>query len=59
MTSKIRTKTQNLHDLFQEEFKTTLKYLQEKLKIFKDCELNWTQTSEYIKVGINIMVLMF
>ncbi|XP_053352765.1 E3 ubiquitin-protein ligase TRIM35-like [Clarias gariepinus] len=35
---------------FKVEFKTTLKSLQEKLKIFKDCELNWTQTSEYIKI---------
>ncbi|KAK3543962.1 hypothetical protein QTP70_032185 [Hemibagrus guttatus] len=37
-------------DLFQEELKTALKPLQEKLKIFKDCKLNWSQTAEHIKI---------
>ncbi|KAF4087372.1 hypothetical protein AMELA_G00094930 [Ameiurus melas] len=37
-------------DLFQEELKTALKTLQEKLKIFKDCKLNWSQTAEHIKI---------
>ncbi|MCJ8732253.1 hypothetical protein PDJAM_G00209180 [Pangasius djambal] len=37
-------------DLFQEELKTALKLLQEKLKIFKDCKLNWSQTAEHIKI---------
>ncbi|MCJ8732293.1 hypothetical protein PDJAM_G00209660 [Pangasius djambal] len=33
----------------KEELKTALKSLQEKLKIFKDCKLNWSQTAEHIK----------
>ncbi|MCI4378128.1 hypothetical protein PGIGA_G00212310 [Pangasianodon gigas] len=33
----------------KEELKTALKPLQEKLKIFKDCKLNWSQTAEHIK----------
>ncbi|KAK3569397.1 hypothetical protein QTP86_027937, partial [Hemibagrus guttatus] len=37
-------------DMFQEELKTALKTLQEKLKIFKDCKLNWSQTAEHIKI---------
>ncbi|XP_060786525.1 E3 ubiquitin-protein ligase TRIM39-like [Neoarius graeffei] len=32
------------------ELKTALKPLQEKLKIFTDCKLNWSQTAEYIKI---------
>ncbi|XP_058247329.1 E3 ubiquitin-protein ligase TRIM39-like isoform X2 [Hemibagrus wyckioides] len=35
---------------FKEELKTALKPLQEKLKIFKDCKLNWSQTAEHIKI---------
>ncbi|XP_058257701.1 zinc-binding protein A33-like [Hemibagrus wyckioides] len=34
----------------KEEIKTALKHLQEKLKIFKDCKLNWSQTAEHIKI---------
>ncbi|XP_026803011.3 E3 ubiquitin-protein ligase TRIM35-like [Pangasianodon hypophthalmus] len=34
----------------KEELKTALKPLQEKLKIFKDCKLNWCQTAEHIKI---------
>ncbi|KAI5614631.1 hypothetical protein C0J50_11131, partial [Silurus asotus] len=37
-------------DLFQEKLKTALKLLQEKLKIFEDCKLNWSQTAEHIKI---------
>ncbi|XP_047671030.1 E3 ubiquitin-protein ligase TRIM39-like isoform X2 [Tachysurus fulvidraco] len=33
-----------------EELKTALKPLQEKLKIFTDCKLNWSQTAEHIKI---------
>ncbi|XP_060786515.1 E3 ubiquitin-protein ligase TRIM39-like [Neoarius graeffei] len=33
----------------KEKLKTALKPLQEKLKIFKDCKLNWSQTAEHIK----------
>ncbi|KAM9486212.1 zinc-binding protein A33-like [Clarias gariepinus] len=35
---------------YKEELKTALKPLQDKLKIFKDCKLNWSQTAEYIKI---------
>ncbi|MCJ8732158.1 hypothetical protein PDJAM_G00207680, partial [Pangasius djambal] len=42
----------------KEELKTALKPLQEKLKTFKDCKLNWSQTAEHIKVRINNMVLI-
>ncbi|XP_053531120.1 E3 ubiquitin-protein ligase TRIM35 [Ictalurus punctatus] len=34
----------------KEELKTALKPLQEKLKIFKDCKLHWSQTAEHIKI---------
>ncbi|XP_047670684.1 zinc-binding protein A33-like [Tachysurus fulvidraco] len=34
----------------KEELKTALKPLQEKLKIFTDCKLNWSQTAEHIKI---------
>ncbi|KAM9487314.1 E3 ubiquitin-protein ligase TRIM35-like [Clarias gariepinus] len=34
----------------KEELKTALKPLQEKLKIFNDCKLNWSQTAEHIKI---------
>ncbi|XP_060785191.1 nuclear factor 7, brain-like [Neoarius graeffei] len=34
----------------KEKLKTALKPLQEKLKIFKDCKLNWSQTVEHIKI---------
>ncbi|KAK3568971.1 hypothetical protein QTP86_021382, partial [Hemibagrus guttatus] len=34
----------------KEELKTALKPLQETLKIFKDCKLNWSQTAEHIKI---------
>ncbi|KAK2850357.1 hypothetical protein Q7C36_009140 [Tachysurus vachellii] len=34
----------------KEELKTALKPLQEKIKIFTDCKLNWSQTAEHIKV---------
>ncbi|XP_017325503.1 E3 ubiquitin-protein ligase TRIM35 isoform X1 [Ictalurus punctatus] len=34
----------------KEELKTALKLLQEKLKIFKDCNLNWSRTAEHIKI---------
>ncbi|XP_058248614.1 zinc-binding protein A33-like [Hemibagrus wyckioides] len=34
----------------KEEIKTALKPLKEKLKIFKDCKLNWSQTAEHIKI---------
>ncbi|XP_060784893.1 E3 ubiquitin-protein ligase TRIM35-like [Neoarius graeffei] len=34
----------------KEKLKTALKPLQEKLKIFKDCKLNWSQTAEYIMI---------
>ncbi|KAF5899639.1 tripartite motif-containing protein 35-like, partial [Clarias magur] len=33
-----------------EELKTALKPLQEKLKIFTECKLNWSQTAEFIKI---------
>ncbi|KAF5899620.1 tripartite motif-containing protein 35-like, partial [Clarias magur] len=33
-----------------EELKTALKPLQEKLKIFEDFKLNWSQTAEHIKI---------
>ncbi|XP_060784639.1 E3 ubiquitin-protein ligase TRIM35-like [Neoarius graeffei] len=32
------------------ELKTAMKHLQEKLKIFTDCKLNWSQTAEHIKL---------
>ncbi|XP_017324581.1 zinc-binding protein A33 [Ictalurus punctatus] len=35
---------------FKEELKTALKPLQEKLKIFKDCNLNWSQSADHIKI---------
>ncbi|XP_060784620.1 E3 ubiquitin-protein ligase TRIM39-like [Neoarius graeffei] len=34
----------------KEMLKTAVKPLQEKLKIFKDCKLNWSQTAEHIKI---------
>ncbi|XP_060784651.1 zinc-binding protein A33-like [Neoarius graeffei] len=34
----------------KEELQTALKPLQEKLKIFQDCKLNWSQTAEHIKI---------
>ncbi|XP_060784634.1 E3 ubiquitin-protein ligase TRIM39-like [Neoarius graeffei] len=34
----------------KEKLKTALKPLQEKLKVFKDCKLNWSQTAEHIKI---------
>ncbi|XP_060731900.1 zinc-binding protein A33-like [Tachysurus vachellii] len=34
----------------KEELKTALKPLQEKLKIFTDCKLNWSQTAEHLKI---------
>ncbi|XP_047671226.1 nuclear factor 7, brain-like [Tachysurus fulvidraco] len=34
----------------KEKLKTALKPLQEKLKIFTDCKLNWSQTAEHIKI---------
>ncbi|XP_053353042.1 zinc-binding protein A33-like [Clarias gariepinus] len=34
----------------KEKLKTALKPLKEKLKIFEDCELNWSQTAEHIKI---------
>ncbi|KAI5611819.1 tripartite motif-containing protein 35-like [Silurus asotus] len=34
----------------KEKLKTALKPLQEKLKIFEDCKLNWSQTAEHIKI---------
>ncbi|XP_060784618.1 E3 ubiquitin-protein ligase TRIM39-like [Neoarius graeffei] len=34
----------------KEKLKTALKPLQEKLKIFKDCKLNWSQTAKHIKI---------
>ncbi|KAG7331555.1 hypothetical protein KOW79_005524 [Hemibagrus wyckioides] len=34
----------------KKELKTALKPLQEQLKIFKDCKLNWSQTAEHIKI---------
>ncbi|XP_053352079.1 zinc-binding protein A33-like [Clarias gariepinus] len=34
----------------KEKLKTALKPLQEKLKIFNDCKLNWSQTAEHIKI---------
>ncbi|XP_060731920.1 E3 ubiquitin-protein ligase TRIM35-like [Tachysurus vachellii] len=34
----------------KKELKTALKPLQEKLKIFTDCKLNWSQTAEHIKI---------
>ncbi|XP_060784644.1 E3 ubiquitin-protein ligase TRIM35-like [Neoarius graeffei] len=34
----------------KEELKIALKPLREKLKIFKDCKLNWCQTAEHIKI---------
>ncbi|KAM9486229.1 E3 ubiquitin-protein ligase TRIM35-like [Clarias gariepinus] len=33
----------------KEELKTAVKPLQEKLKIFKDCKLNWSEMAEHIK----------
>ncbi|XP_053353014.1 nuclear factor 7, brain-like [Clarias gariepinus] len=33
----------------KEKLKTALKPLQEKLKIFNDCKLNWSRTAEHIK----------
>lgn len=45
-------------ELFQEELKTALKPLQEKLESFKDCKLNWSQTAQHIKVRINNMGLI-
>ncbi|KAF5886083.1 tripartite motif-containing protein 35-like, partial [Clarias magur] len=33
-----------------EKLKPALKPLQEKLKIFNDCKLNWSQTAEHIKI---------
>ncbi|MCI4378142.1 hypothetical protein PGIGA_G00212420 [Pangasianodon gigas] len=36
----------------KEELKTSLKTLQEKLNIFKDCKLNWSQTAEHIKIQV-------
>ncbi|KAM9486213.1 zinc-binding protein A33-like isoform 1-T2 [Clarias gariepinus] len=34
----------------KEELKTALKPLQDKLKIFNNCKLNWSQTAEHIKI---------
>ncbi|XP_053353010.1 zinc-binding protein A33-like [Clarias gariepinus] len=34
----------------KEKLKTALKPLQEKLKIFNDCKLNWSQTEKHIKI---------
>ncbi|KAK2861007.1 hypothetical protein Q7C36_005173 [Tachysurus vachellii] len=34
----------------KEELRTALKPIQEKLKIFTDCKLNWSQTAEHIKI---------
>ncbi|XP_026766809.3 zinc-binding protein A33 [Pangasianodon hypophthalmus] len=34
----------------KEGLKTALKPLQEKLKTFKDCKLNWSHTAEHIKI---------
>ncbi|XP_060784637.1 E3 ubiquitin-protein ligase TRIM39-like [Neoarius graeffei] len=34
----------------KEELTTALKHLQEKLKVFKDCKLNWSKTAEHIKI---------
>ncbi|XP_046701820.1 E3 ubiquitin-protein ligase TRIM39-like isoform X1 [Silurus meridionalis] len=34
----------------KEKLKTALKPLQEKLKIFEDCKLIWSQTAEHIKI---------
>ncbi|KAF7709974.1 nuclear factor 7, brain-like [Silurus meridionalis] len=34
----------------KEKLKTALKPLQEKLKLFEDCKLNWSQTAEHIKI---------
>ncbi|XP_046701929.1 LOW QUALITY PROTEIN: zinc-binding protein A33-like [Silurus meridionalis] len=34
----------------KEKLKTALKPLQEKLKNFEDCKLNWSQTAEHIKI---------
>ncbi|KAF4086830.1 hypothetical protein AMELA_G00089000 [Ameiurus melas] len=34
----------------KEKLKTALKPLQEKLKIFEDCKLNWSRTAEHIKI---------
>ncbi|KAM9486521.1 E3 ubiquitin-protein ligase TRIM35-like isoform 1-T2 [Clarias gariepinus] len=34
----------------KEKLKTALKPLQEKLKIFNDCKLNWSRTAEHIKI---------
>ncbi|KAM9486216.1 zinc-binding protein A33-like [Clarias gariepinus] len=34
----------------KEELKTALKPLQEKLKIFKRCKINWNQIAEHIKI---------
>ncbi|XP_060731962.1 nuclear factor 7, brain-like isoform X1 [Tachysurus vachellii] len=35
---------------YREEVNTELKRLQEKLKNFEDCKLNWSQTAEHIKI---------
>ncbi|XP_060786511.1 E3 ubiquitin-protein ligase TRIM39-like [Neoarius graeffei] len=34
----------------KEKLKTALEPLQEKLNVFKDCKLNWSQTAEHIKI---------
>ncbi|KAM9486309.1 E3 ubiquitin-protein ligase TRIM39-like [Clarias gariepinus] len=34
----------------KEKLKTALKPLQERLKIFNDCKLNWSRTAEHIKI---------
>ncbi|KAI5609397.1 hypothetical protein C0J50_9481, partial [Silurus asotus] len=34
----------------KEKLKTALKPLQDKLKIFEDCKLKWSQTAEHIKI---------
>ncbi|KAI5612516.1 hypothetical protein C0J50_9210, partial [Silurus asotus] len=34
----------------KKKLKTALKLLQEKLRIFEDCKLNWSQTAEHIKI---------
>ncbi|KAM9485960.1 E3 ubiquitin-protein ligase TRIM35-like [Clarias gariepinus] len=34
----------------KEDLKTALTPLQEKLKVFKDCKLNWSLTAEHIKI---------
>ncbi|KAF4086847.1 hypothetical protein AMELA_G00089060 [Ameiurus melas] len=37
-------------DKDKEELKTALKPLQEKLKIFEDCKLNWSPTADHIQI---------